>query len=74
MYLRLCSILHASKDDFELLASKLSVVGCMHPFVGFCTVQGLKPGFCTLSRHSLPTKLHLQSCGLFLRLLYLSKI
>lgn len=30
MYLRLCSILHASKDDFELLASKLSVVGSLH--------------------------------------------
>lgn len=40
VYLRLRSTLYASKDDFELLASNLSVVWCVHPFVWFCTVLG----------------------------------
>lgn len=43
MYLRLASTPYAVKDDFELLASNLPVVGCMHPLVWFYTALGVVP-------------------------------
>lgn len=43
MYLRLTSTPYAAKDDFELLASNLPVVGCMHPLAGCIQFWELYP-------------------------------